>query len=320
MERPDAPLTRRRLALIAVLVAALVVAGAFALRDPLPTRRAQVTQARPLPIALAPGERTPELSAVLAASAAKRFDEAARLLETAARTLGEGDLRVATIRASLAFRSRPDSALNRLQTLSDDNRESPFVRLQLGLALLLADQGADSAVELREARALDPDGYYGEHADDALHLEIRPGYPLWISSHGLPAKPLSELRADAVAAPRSLAAQLAYAQLLQRTSRSQALVVAQTALALAPGNVEAAVAVAVLGFDKDRPARSTGALGLLARANPGSATVQFHFGEVLSWLMQRAAADRRYRIAAKLDPTGQIGSLAAAVLQKEETP
>ena len=317
MERSDAPLTRRRLALIAVLVAALVVAGAFALRDPLPSKRAQATEARPLPLALAPSGRTPELSAVLAASSAERFDQAARLLEQAARTLGEGDLRVATIRASLAFRSRPDSAVNRLQTLADDNRESPFVHLQLGLALLLANQGASSAVELRAARALDPDGYYGERADDALHLEIRAGYPLWISSGGLPAKPLAELRAAATTSPRALAAQLAYAQLLQRTSRSRALVVAQAARGLAPNDLEAAVAVAVIGFDKDSPASSTGQLGLLARAHPGSATVQFHFGEVLSWLGQRSAADRRYRIAAKLAPTGQIGTLAAAVLKKE---
>ena len=310
-------MTRRRLALVAVLVAAVVVAGALALRDPLPTTRAQATEARPLPLALAPRDRTPELAAVLAASSAKRFAEAARLLERAARTLGEGDLRVATIRASLAFRSRPDSALNRLQTLAGDNRESAFVQLQLGLALLLANQGGDSAVALRDARDLDPDGYYGERADDALHLEIRAGYPLWISSSGLPARPLGELRAAAAVAPTSVAAQLAYAQLLQRTSRSQALVAAQTARGLEPKDVEAAVAVAVLGFDKDAPARSTGALGLLARAQPTSPTVQFHFGEVLSWLGQRAAANRRYRVAAKLDPDGQIGGLAAAVLRRE---
>ena len=320
MEHADGGVDRRKLGLIALAAAVLVVAGAFALRDPLPTRRVGATQGRPLPILLATADQTPQLTAVIRANRAKRYDEASRLLEGAARTLGEGDLRIGAMRASLAFRSRPGAALNTLQTLFDDHRESAFISLQLGLALLIADQVPASTVQLQQARSLDADGFYGGKADDVLHLEIRSGYPVWVSSAGLPRGGLAALRARATADASSAAAQLAYAQALQASSRSRALVAAQRAAGVSPSDLEAKVATAVIGFEKDHPELSTGALGELAKANPASATVQFHLGEVLSWLGRKAAADRRYRRAAALDPGGTIGTIARGVLRNERAP
>ena len=59
------------------------------------------------------------------------------------------------------------------------------------------------------------------------------------------------MRARAAKAPRSLRAQLGYAYSLQFQSRTRARVVAERALALDATNIDAQVAVIVLGFDKD---------------------------------------------------------------------
>ena len=70
---------------------------------------------------------------------------------------------------------------------------------------------------------------------------------------------LPQLRARAAAAPRSLRAQLDYAYSLQFGSRTRARLVAEQALALDASNIDAQVAVIVLGFDKDSRRRQSGA-------------------------------------------------------------
>ena len=124
------------------------------------------------------------------------------------------------------------------------------------MALLWSGQRAEATAELQQTRSLDPDGLYGRTADNVLHPSYRKGYPLWVRSrfvHGS----LARLRARAAAARRSLPAQLDYAYALQFSSRTRARLVAE-ALALDASNIDAQVAVIVLGFDKDVPAQAVG--------------------------------------------------------------
>ena len=173
---------------------------------------------------------------------------------------------------------------------------------------------AEATAELEQTRSLDPDGLYGRTADNVLHPSYRKNYPLWVRSrfvHGS----LAQLRAKAVAAPRSQPAQLDYAYALQFSSRTRARLVAEKALALDAGNIDAQVAVIVLGFDKDVPAQAVGPLGQLMQSRAGEPSPRFHFGELLSWIGQNAKAKEEYRQASALDPKGLIGRFARSVLK-----
>ena len=90
---------------------------------------------------------------------------------------------------------------------------------------------------------------------------------------------------------------------------------AEKALALDASNIDAQVAVIVLGFDKDVPAQAVGALGQLMQSRAGEPSPRFHFGELLSWIGQDAKAKQEYRQASQLDPNGLIGRFARSVLK-----
>jgi Flp pilus assembly protein TadD len=77
-----------------------------------------------------------------------------------------------------------------------------------------------------------------------------------------------------------------------------------------PASVDAAVAVAVLGFDKDQPSQAFGALGNLTRSFPSAASPVFHLGVLLLWIGQPARAKAEFGKAASLDPQGRIGQVA----------
>ena len=139
-----------------------------------------------------------------------------------------------------------------LRALTSEDDRAPVPALHLGLALLWSGQRADATSALQETRSLDPDGLYGQTADDVLHPAYRKGEPLWVRSRPVRGS-LAQVRARAAAAPRSQAAQLDYAYGLQFSSRTRARLVAERALALDASNIDAQVAVIVLGFDKDVP-------------------------------------------------------------------
>ena len=115
--------------------------------------------------------------------------------------------------------------------------------------------------------------------------------------------------------PRSLRAQLGYAYSLQFQSRTRARVVAERALALDATNIDAQVAVIVLGFDKDQPAQAVGRLAQLMRSRPDAPSPRFHFGELL--LVDRSARPRpRSSIGRRWRSirSGLIGRFARSVL------
>ena len=307
-------------AVVGVIVVAVAVIGALATRSPAPAAAprlaAPLSGAPPLVLALPAHPKGGEkaLAAVVRDMSSGHRSQAATALARARDLLGAGDLRVQTAGALLRYRpGEENTAIGVLRALVSDDDRAPVPALHLGLALLWSGQRAAATAQLEATRSLDPDGLYGQTADDVLHPGYKKGEPLWVSSQPIGGTPAG-LRAKAAANPRSQSAQLAYAYALQFTSRTRARQVAERALALDASNIDAQVAVIVLGFDKDVPAQAVGRLGQLMRTDPGAPSPRFHFGELLAWIGQDAQAKQEYRQAAQLDPTGLIGRFARRVL------
>lgn len=300
---------------------AVAVIGALVLRSPAPAAAPRLapplTGAPPLVLDLPARPRGGDaaLASLSADIAAGRRSRAGTALRQARALLGAGDLRVQVAGALLRYRpGEVDTSIGVLRALVADDDRAPVPALHLGLALLWSGQRAEATAELEETRSLDPDGLYGRTADNVLHPSYRKNYPLWVRSrfvHGSPA----QLRARAAASPHSVAAQLDYAYALQFGSRTRARLVAEKALALDASNIDAQVAVSVLGFDKDVPSQAVGQLAQLMQNRPGEASPRFHFGELLSWIGQNARAEQEYRQASQLDPHGLIGRFARSVLR-----
>jgi hypothetical protein len=218
--------------------------------------------------------------------------------------------------AEALLRYRPgevETSLGVLAALAATDDRAPVAALHHGLGLLWAGHRAEATAELERTRTIDPDGLYGRTADDVLHPSYRKGYPLWLSSR--PAEgTLAQARARAAREKGSLRVQLDYAFRLQFSSRTQARIVAERALALDASDIDAQVAVIVLAFDKDVPARSVGRLAQLMRSRPLAPSPRFHFGELLSWIGRQEDARKQYRQASELDPSGLIGRYARTVL------
>jgi tetratricopeptide (TPR) repeat protein len=311
---------------VGVIVVAVAVIGALAMRSPAPAApvrlAAPLSGAPPLvldlPLKPKGGEKA--LAAVVADMSAGHDSEAATELNRARDLLGAGDLRVQVAGALLRYRpGEENTAIGVLRALVSDDDRAPVPALHLGLALLWSGQRAAATAQLEATRSLDPDGLYGHTADDVLHPTYKKGDPIWVSSRPVGGN-LAQLRAKAVASPRSQGAQLDYAYALQYTSRTRARQIAERALAIDASNIDAQVAVIVLGFDKDVPAQAVGQLGQLMRTEPGAASPRFHFGELLAWIGQPKQAKVEYKQALQLDPTGLIGKFARSVLAASAGP
>ena len=160
-----------------------------------------------------------------------------------------------------------------------------------------AKVAASDVLERHEVKRLDPYGFYGTDADNLLHLDTEvSGYPPYFPPTSEQRSP-GVLRAAVQASPRSPAAWLALAAGLERTDRLAALRAARRAAGLDPTGVSEQVAVAVLGFSKDRPAASVGTLGTLAsrtqtQQNP---EVRFHLGLLFFWIKESQDAAGEFR-------------------------
>jgi tetratricopeptide (TPR) repeat protein len=334
---------RRLLAVVAaaLLGAAIVVVVAVAGRSPEPKAapaRTAAVQGRP-PLVLDLGARytvdgtakqrlaalerkgdfrKDGLLALAVASArldAGDVDGAREALDAAASKLGSGDERVQVGRALLSYdASDPGRAVQLLQNLPASARD-PFPRFEQGLVLLFAGRQKEAAAKLRAARNAAPDSTYALRADNALHPQMRIGYPLWVPTRSLPQGSTDALAAAARRTPDSVTAQLALAAAWQQQGRrTLALAAARKALRADPRSVDAQVASVVLAFSKDRPQVAFGGLGNLIKAEPDEASPVFHLGLLLVWLEQQKQALEEFRKAAKLDPDGVIGRVAAGVV------
>jgi tetratricopeptide (TPR) repeat protein len=281
------PAGRRRLVLVAIvaLVAGIVAAAAVIATHgggggP-KTAPARPLAGRPPLVLQLPGPAAGRGNAAVYAAAQKR--------------LPAGDVRLRVARAIMAYdpahRARTVAALERLP------QRSPAVAFALGMAQLWAGQPKAAEATLERVKQLNPYGYYGTNADNVLTLgrEVG-GYPLYFppaTPHGT----IKELRAATVAHPSSAAAWLALAVGLERSDRLAAIQAARKAAALEPNGVSEQVAVAVLGFDKERPMGALQALQTLT-SQPGvqqNPEARFHLGLIYFWLKDSQDAAAQFR-------------------------
>jgi tetratricopeptide (TPR) repeat protein len=275
---------RRRLVLVAAVA---LVAGAAAAAAVIATRGGGThhpTAARPL-------GGSPPLVLELPGPAVKGGN--ATVYAAARHRLPAGDVRLAVARVILAYdparRAWTVAALQRLP------QHDPVVVFALGLAQLWAGDPRAAGRTLNEVKRLNPYGFYGTNADNLLYLGTdAPGYPLYFPPAPQPHS-LVKLRAAVHANPQSAAAWLALAGGLERSDRLAALHAARRAVGLDPAGVSERVALAVLGFSKGHPAKSVGALGLLASQAQQNAEVRFHLGLLFFWINQSQDAAGEFR-------------------------
>ena len=304
----DIPARRRRLlvvvglALSAGLAAAIAVAlttgGGDSAAVTTPCAASSFTGAPPLRIQLPGGE----VKGVVAQ------------LKAAQRELPAGDVRIAVAQAISRYSSAGAAAtVAALRTLPS---AEPVVGLHLGLAEIWAGRCDAGFADLRRTRTLDPYGFYGSLADDALHTNQRGGYPLYIAPAGLPSGDAKQLRMLAAGQPNRSDVWLALAYQLQRTDHVEALADARKALELDPTGVSPRVAVAVLAYSKDDPSAAFAVLGPLTQQASDTTEIRFHLGELLYWLKQDTDAKAQWRQVEQDSPTSVYGG-AAALLMKQ---
>jgi tetratricopeptide (TPR) repeat protein len=295
------PAGRRR----AILVAAVaVLAGVITVTAVLVTRGGG--SARPAATAK-PLAGRPPLFLQLPGPAVKGGVDA--VYAAAKARLPAADPRVAVARVIAGYR-----AANRARTVAALRRlpqSNPAVAFELGLAQLWAGDPTAAQATLQRVRQLDPYGYYGTNADNLLHLNEVQGYPPYFAP-GSPRRSLGSLRAAAKRNPANAAVWLQLAAALGRSDRLAAIKDAKRAEALDPNAVDGQVAVAVLGFSKDRPMDAIAALGRLATApasqsDPG---VHFHLGLLYFWIRDGQDATGQFSQVEKDAPKSPYAQVA----------
>jgi tetratricopeptide (TPR) repeat protein len=330
-----ARLSRQRLAVLAVTAVAgagVVVALALRSSDTTPQTATTATVAAPLSglplVALPPiegvasGDRLGRLQA-LAVKDPKRADlqmaigseqlvrgdgEAATAAFTAARRLGDPSADVALAVAGYDAKE-PDATVARLKLLAPTQ---PFAAYELGVVQLWAGRIALATAALKAVRDAAPESFYGVKADDLLHPTMQAGYPLFVPAESPPAgATTATLAAAARAGPDDAVAQLQYGASLQAEGRRREAVAAyRQAVKADPSSVEAQVALAVGGFQKDDPAKAFGTVGPLARDHAGDPSPRFHLGLMLLWIGQPEQAKAQFEQVSKEAPGTRLARLA----------
>jgi Flp pilus assembly protein TadD len=304
----DIPGRRRRLLVVVglALTAGLAAAVAVALAAGGGASDAPVVPAQTTPFSGAPPLKIQLPGGDLKGTVAQ--------LKAARRELPPGDTRIAVARAIAAYSTDgADATLAALRRLPHDQA---VVSLHLGLAELWSGRQAAGLAELKRTRTLDPYGFYGSLADNTLHTEQRPDYPLYIPPPGLPAGDLEHLRRLAARRPNRSDVWLALAYQLQRSDHVEAIADARKALELDPTGVSPRVAVAVLGYSKDDPTPAFAVLGPLTQQVSDTSEIRFHFGELLFWIKQDTDAEAQWRQVVQDAPDSVYGRAAALLMDK----
>jgi hypothetical protein len=213
--------------------------------------------------------------------------------------LPKTDVRVRVADLILRYR-RADAAVT-IAALRRLPQDQPAVLMNLGLTDLWSCRPKAAFAALSGVKRLDPYGFYGTAADNALHPGQRPGYPFYYPPTPMPARTLKQLRAAIAAHPKSPAPLLALAYAVQFGHRSAAIAAARSALALDPHGVDPLVAVAVLTYDKDAPQNAIDTLQALAARYPKNPEVFFHLGLVEAWDCQVQDAEAQFAQIVRTD-------------------
>ena len=204
--------------------------------------------------------------------------------------------------------------LDRLLAAARDARSRTYVRFSRAVVELWSGRRAAGDRDLRAIRAEAPESFYGTAADDLLHPEIGHLYPPYYPSFAVAETDLADLARRAQARPGDVRAQLAYAAALgQAGRRREAARVAAAARSIAPNDVEASTALAVLGFSKDDPSKAFAVVGPLARDHPRDPVPRFALAMMLTWLRRGDEARAQFRRVAELAPRSRLGRLAAGL-------
>jgi hypothetical protein len=275
---------------------------------------------------LEPRPGRPPLSFALAF----RDDREARDLERGAAAYRQGNAHAAAAffvrhdsleaKVGAAFVTWPDGTFDRMEQLAKLYPDSAMVQLHLGLARLWA-QRDDPVDAWRAAIDAEPDTPYAVLAGNLLHPKLPRGLPAFIPSFAPPAAvtrlpPARQLDALRRRTERGdVRDRLLYGVGLQRVGRPvSAARVFDEAARRAPNDVEAQVAAAVGGFDKDAPAAAFGRLGPLTRRFPAEPTVRFHLGVLLLWTGRIDAAESQFRKASRTKPRSPLAREAGRYL------
>jgi tetratricopeptide (TPR) repeat protein len=229
----------------------------------------------------------------------------------AANRLPAGDPRRAVAEAVAGYDgAHPGRAIGALEALPQGDAA---VVLNLALAELWAGKASAAEASLRRTRRLDPYGFYGGRADDTLHPEQVRWYPPYFApgvydTSGSPA----QVRARAEAHPDRADGWMALALKLEADDREGAIAEAQKAVQDDPTGVSPRVALAVLSYDKDRPAGAMGSLSQLQQLDEHNVEVRFHRGLLLFWLRLDDDALAEFKQVVADDPNGPYARLADA--------
>jgi tetratricopeptide (TPR) repeat protein len=239
-------------------------------------------------------------------------------LKAAEQRLPAGDVRIAVARAIVGY--TPGDRQATIDALRELPQDDAVVAFHLGVAELWAGDPKDAQADLRHAKQLDPYGFYGERADNALHYNMPRGYP-WYFPPTTPAErpSLAKLRAAVKANPRNSAAWLQLAVALEQQHRMQAIEAARKAVEASPTAVSPRVALAVLSFDKDRPAASMGQLGPMLQQDEGNTEIRFHIGLLSLWVGLTTQALGEFRQVLREDPHGSYAKLSQSFIDKLDT-
>ena len=142
-------------------------------------------------------------------------------LQAAQQRLPAGDVRVAVARAIAGYTpGRPGQAT--IDALPGLPQDEPGGRVQPRRGRAVGRATRRTPADLRHAKQLDPYGFYGERADNALHYNMARGYPLLLPAEPAGTAPsVAELRPPSQANPGDSAAWLQLAVALeQRTGRA----------------------------------------------------------------------------------------------------
>lgn len=252
-----------------------------------------------------------------------RSGSAGAVERAALRELPAGDPRIGVAHALARYgEAGPDGTLAALGRL---DQSQPVVGLYEGLTQLWAGRCGQAVVTLRRVRSEDLYGYYGTIADNTLHApQQRADYPVYIPPDGTPSGSVAHLRALVRRHPRDSGAWLGLAVAEQRAwlqshhagDRLAAQAAARRALEVDPTGVSPRVAVAVLTYNKDKPAATFGQLGPMTEQATDPTDIRFHLGMLLYWLNDDTDAVAQWRQVVDASPKTIYGRTAAALMSQ----
>lgn len=312
------PGRRRRLILLVGVALAIGLTAAAAVAV---TSRGDGTSAATAPAKCSPLRGSPPLNLQLPRPV--RGQGNAAVERAAAAQLPAADPRVGVAHAIARYEAAGPAAT--LQALERLDQSQPVVGLYEGLTELWAGKCSAAVKALRRVRSEDLYGYYGTIADNTLHTpQQRADYPIYIPPDGTPHGTVARLRALVKRHPRSSGAWLGLAAAEQgawlRTHRAPDRLAAQAAarraLQVDPTGVSPRVAVAVLTYDKDKPAATFSQLGPLIQQTSDPTEIRFHLGLLLYWLNDDTDAAAQWRQVVDASPNSIYGRTAAALMSK----